>query len=241
MKVIVLAAGLGNRLGTYTTDIPKALVTVAGKALIDHLLRFINHPAVSKITIVGGYQFDRLAAHIDSQRITTKPITLLENTRFTEGSILTLKTALPKMTDSFLLMNTDHIYPAAMLTHILSNVSGLTAICDFNRDLVADDMKIKLNAKKQIVAIDKKLTNFDGGYIGMTYCDKTMIPTYTTAIHTTIETDGTHVSVERVLANLAANAHPIAICDTSAFIWHEVDTPDDRAKAETALASGEHV
>ena len=43
MKAMILAAGFGKRLGVLTRDIPKPLIQIKGKALIDyHLEKLIS-------------------------------------------------------------------------------------------------------------------------------------------------------------------------------------------------------
>ena len=43
MKALLLAAGLGSRLGSITTNIPKPLVMIKGKPVIDYLIcKLIN-------------------------------------------------------------------------------------------------------------------------------------------------------------------------------------------------------
>jgi MurNAc alpha-1-phosphate uridylyltransferase len=38
MKAVILAGGRGSRFGDLTLQIPKPLITVAGKPLIEHIL-----------------------------------------------------------------------------------------------------------------------------------------------------------------------------------------------------------
>jgi choline kinase len=58
---IVLAAGRGARLGHYTRHLPKALVRVGGRSLLDWNLRALAECGVAPIVVVGGYRCEQLA------------------------------------------------------------------------------------------------------------------------------------------------------------------------------------
>jgi len=61
---MVLAAGLGTRMRPLTNDRPKALVEVAGRALIDHVLDRLVHAGVTR-AVVNVHAFaDQLEAHV---------------------------------------------------------------------------------------------------------------------------------------------------------------------------------
>jgi len=61
---MVLAAGLGTRMRPLTNDRPKALVTVAGRALIDHVLDRLVGAGVKR-AVVNVHAFaDLLEAHV---------------------------------------------------------------------------------------------------------------------------------------------------------------------------------
>jgi N-acetyl-alpha-D-muramate 1-phosphate uridylyltransferase len=65
---MVLAAGLGTRMRPLTDDRPKALVTVAGRALIDHVLDRLVEAGVRR-AIVNVHAFaDMLEAHVRRRR-----------------------------------------------------------------------------------------------------------------------------------------------------------------------------
>ncbi len=61
---MVLAAGLGTRLRPLTADRPKALVEVAGRALIDHLLDRLAAAGVRRVVVNVHAFADRLEAHL---------------------------------------------------------------------------------------------------------------------------------------------------------------------------------
>lgn len=233
MKALILAAGMGTRMGSLTSDRPKALINVAGTYLIDRTLSFVAHSKISEIGVVGGYHFDFLSQHLKG-----KNIRLFTNQHYKEGNILSLTAALDFIDDDLLILNVDHIYPKKLLDYVLKNCRGICAMCDFDRVLVGDDMKVKLSSTGKLQKISKQLTDFDGGYIGMTYCAKEMTGRYRNAIEDTSKIYGKGSCVEFVLGHLAANDTEINVCDTSGYRWFEIDTQQDLKNAEQKLMKG---
>lgn len=231
MQAVIIAAGLGNRLGELTSDRPKALVPVADRELILRTLDFVDHPAITDRIVVTGYEGRSLSNFIAER---CPGVLVVHNPNFKDGSIRTIEVALEHVRGDFLLMNVDHIYPRRMLDRILENSTGITAICDFDRELVADDMKVKLSDGR-IAAISKQLDEYDGGYIGMTCCSADNLERYGQGVQKTREVDGDSANVEAALARLAKEKEEINICDVSGMGWLEVDTPADLEHAERTI------
>jgi MurNAc alpha-1-phosphate uridylyltransferase len=61
---MVLAAGLGTRMRPLTNDRPKALVDLAGRSLIDHVLDRLAEAGVDRAVVNVHWFADRLEAHL---------------------------------------------------------------------------------------------------------------------------------------------------------------------------------
>ncbi len=239
MQVVLLAAGLGSRLGSLTKDIPKALIEVADKPLVIHALEFAARLRPEKAIVVGGYGHALVSQKLEQARtspaLADLPIELLENTHFRDGNLVSLMTARPRITQGFLLLNVDHIYRPGIAQVVAPEVSEVTAFIDTDRQLGADDMKVERTTEGRVRRIAKTLTTFDSGYVGMTRVPAAALPRYWRTAEAALAEEGRAIHVERILARLAENEAAPLCRDISGHGWLEVDTPDERAAAEKAL------
>lgn len=67
-RAMVLAAGLGVRMRPFTADRPKALVGVAGRALIDHVLDRLAANGVTTAVVNVHHFADLMIAHLKNRR-----------------------------------------------------------------------------------------------------------------------------------------------------------------------------
>lgn len=60
MKAIILAAGRGTRLDKYTCDLPKGMLQVFGKSIIQHQVDTYIRNGITDISIIKGYYADKI-------------------------------------------------------------------------------------------------------------------------------------------------------------------------------------
>ena len=66
MKVIMLAAGLGSRLGQTSAEIgPKVLMQFGGKSLLERHIDICKAQGISELVLGVGFQHDKIQHEMD--------------------------------------------------------------------------------------------------------------------------------------------------------------------------------
>jgi len=62
-KAVVLAAGKGTRMGALTEELPKPMLPVAGKPLLEHILDRLGQAGVKECGLITGYRHEAIEQH----------------------------------------------------------------------------------------------------------------------------------------------------------------------------------
>lgn len=122
MQAIILAAGMGRRLGELTKNNTKCMVEVNGVKLIDRVLTYLSHLDLKRIVIVVGYQLENLKDYVDSH-YNNLNIEYVDNPIYDKtNNIYSLALAKDKFKeDDTLLLESDLIYEESMLRLLVDN------------------------------------------------------------------------------------------------------------------------
>jgi MurNAc alpha-1-phosphate uridylyltransferase len=104
--ILLFAAGLGTRMGALTQTMPKPLIQVAGKPLIDHAIDLTDLPKIGQRVVNVHYHADQMRAHLADRDIAISDET--DMLRETGGG---LRHALPLLGQTpIITMNTDAVW-----------------------------------------------------------------------------------------------------------------------------------
>lgn len=122
MQAIILAAGMGKRLGEYTKNNTKCMVPVNGTPLIDRMMRQLSTLQLKRVVIVIGYQGQKLKEHLGSEQYGLQ-IEYVENPIFDKtNNIYSLALAKPQLQeDDTLLIESDLICEDGILQQLVDN------------------------------------------------------------------------------------------------------------------------
>ena len=70
MKAVILCGGMGTRLRPITYEIPKVLIPVQGKPVLEHLIDLLKREGVDDLVLSVGHLRDKIRAHCgDGQQL----------------------------------------------------------------------------------------------------------------------------------------------------------------------------
>ena len=122
MQALILAAGMGKRLGEYTKNNTKCMVPVNGTPLIDRVLKQLSMLSLTRVVIVVGYEGEKLMDYIGNDKDGLK-IEYVNNPVYDKtNNIYSLALAKQKlMEDDTLLIESDLIFDDGMFKLLLDN------------------------------------------------------------------------------------------------------------------------
>ena len=123
MQAIILAAGMGKRLGELTKDNTKCMVPVNGKRLIDRVLTQLSLLNLSRVIIVVGYEGNKLIDYIADRYDERLKIEYIHNPIYDKtNNIYSLALAKELLQeDDTILLESDLIFEDSLFPLIINN------------------------------------------------------------------------------------------------------------------------
>ncbi len=127
MKAILIAAGMGQRLGPYTQDRPKCLVEIAGRSMVKRALDALRGVGVQKFIVVHGYLGDRLIEALQGE----PGVSFVENADFRRNNILlSLMYAEAAMDGGFFCSYSDIVFRPEVVKALAESPHDLSLVVD---------------------------------------------------------------------------------------------------------------
>jgi NDP-sugar pyrophosphorylase family protein len=110
MQAVVLAAGAGTRLMPITATIPKALIPIANRPLLDYVISSLKKASIKEIIVVTGYLGSRITKYLRaSKKYDDVEIDLVHVHNYNAGPLYSLLASERLINDDFLLAPVDLI------------------------------------------------------------------------------------------------------------------------------------
>jgi choline kinase len=250
MRLIVLAAGQGTRLGSLAAGRPKALVPLAGRPLLEWTLAAADEVGL-EVVVVGGHGIEHLAGY---------PVTLLENADYaTTNMVETLVRAEGLFGDGFIVSYGDIAYRADVLSAVLASTAPVSVAVDLDwraywedrfGDPLRDAESLRLRADGTIASIGQavgRVEEIDGQYIGLVAFRGSGVA----AFRTTWQRARAAATAGQPVLGRRADLRRLYLTDVLDELalqgivgavpirgdWVEIDTPTDLAVAERRWAA----
>lgn len=246
MQAIILAAGMGRRLGEYTRDNTKCMLPVNGVRLIDRVLGQLSQLGLSRVVIVVGYKGQNLIDYIGHRYDDRLKIEYVNNPVYDKtNNIYSLSLAKEKLQeDDTLLIESDLIFDDSLFRMILDNPYPNLALVD-KYETWMDGTMVRIDEDNNIVNfIPKKAFKYkdvDSYYktvniykFSREFSQNKYVP-FLEAYSKALGNNEYYEQVLRVIT-LIDNAELKALPITNGAKWYEIDDVQDLDIAETLFA-----
>ncbi len=120
MKAVILAAGEGARMGPFTASMPKVLIPVGNRPILEHVVQALVENGVRDIIMVVGYRRERIQAHFQDGKAFGARITYVAEPKQL-GTAHSVRQAKPNLDSPFVVLNgsslIDRTFVADLLDH----------------------------------------------------------------------------------------------------------------------------
>ncbi len=234
MKAIILAAGVGNRLGGSAAGKPKCLLNVGGRTLLHRMLDSLQRSSISPVIVVG-YEHEQIrdtlaASHPDQD------IEFIQNDGFTEGSIVSLWTAREHLADDCLLMDADVLFPDEFLQRLIGTRHSDSFLLDrrFSNDgeaMVAAAMDGRMVGFERGISVNYDICGESVGFFKISAATGQHL---LNAIEARLKNGERDEHYEAAILD-TLKEHPFGYEDVTGLPWTEVDFPEDAELARSEV------
>ena len=250
MQAIILAAGMGKRLGEYTKENTKCMVPVNGVRLIDRLLEQLSGLDLNRVVIVVGYEGQKLMDYIGTNYIDRLQIKFITNPIYDKtNNIYSLSLAKKELCeDDTILLESDLIFEDSLLKLIVANPQPNLALVS-KYETWNDGTMVKLDEDNNIISFITKdafqYSETDSYYKTVNIYkfskefSKTKYVPFLDAYSTAVGNNEYYENVLRILSFL--NSHDLKALPITNEKWYEIDDKQDLDIAEALFAEDEDV
>ncbi len=247
MQAIILAAGMGKRLGELTKDNTKCMIEVNGQKLIDRMLGQLAKLNLKRVIIVVGYQAENLINHLGHRYDDMLNIEFVFNPIYDKtNNIYSLALAKEKLQeDDTLLLESDLIFEDRMLRLLTDNpYPNLALVAKYETWM--DGTMVRIDSENNIVSfVPKKAFRYsDVPYYYKTcniykFSKEFSCNQYVPFLEAYSKAMGDNEYYEQVLRVITAldksTLRALPITDEK---WYEIDDIQDRDIAEIKFSVG---
>jgi len=158
MHCVILAAGAATRLRPITDSIPKCLLRIGDRAILERTIRAVFHAGVIDFTIVVGFQ-DWMIKNFLKRNFPSLDFTFVVNDRFeqTNNAYSLLLAAEEIEGHELLLLDSDIVFDDDIISLLATSSNGSSIAVRTRGSVGEEDIKVEVNPKKEIVRIGKEI------------------------------------------------------------------------------------
>jgi NDP-sugar pyrophosphorylase family protein len=147
MQAVVLAAGAGTRLTPLTAVIPKALIPIANKPILDYVIDSLEQAGIKEIMVVTGHLGTNVMQYLETSRKRRKlAIHSTHAHDYNAGSLYSLLASEKFVTNDFLLVPADMIIKPRIIKQLVNRHTQIGKV-----DIPVSELKPNISQRTFVV------------------------------------------------------------------------------------------
>lgn len=236
-KAVILSAGQGRRLLPVTENLPKCLVRLSGRTLLEWQLRRLDEIGLREAVVVVGFAPGAVEAELERLSFSNlKPRTLFNPFFEVADNLASCWIARQEFDRDLLLLNGDTLFETAVAERLVAAPPApITVTVDRKPTYDADDMKVATDGAR-LTAIGKTIPVYDAESIGFLRFSAPGARRFVRAVDEAMHRpEGLKRWYLSVIDQLAREEGQVHVQSIEGLDWGEMDYPDDLARND-ALA-----
>jgi len=245
MNAIIIAAGSGKRIGSAVKNVPKSLIEINGKRIIEYQIDALKKSGIYDITVITGPY---------SEKFDIKDVRYVQDHNYTNHDILgSLMEAKDDLKQNTLVLYSDIIFEKEIIDQILKSKENISIAIDMNWEkmyegrtehLKSEAENVLLNHEEKIIQIKKNIQNknerigeflgiikftLEGSKVFIKKYDEIIMKKSSKIFHEAPSIEKAYLTdMIQELIDSKINVEPILISNK----WCEIDTMQDLKNAE---------
>jgi len=250
MNAIIIAAGSGKRISDTLKNIPKSLIEINGKSIVDYQILALKESGINDITLITGPY---------NKKYNIKGVNYVQDHNYTNHDILgSLMEAKDNFKQNTLVLYSDIIFEKEIIDQILKSKGNISIAVDMNWEKMyegrtehpkSEAENVLLNNEGKIIQIKKNIQIKNkniGEFLGIIKFtlegSQFFIKKYNELVDSNLSRDFHEApSIEKAyltdmiqeLIDLKINVEPVLISNK----WCEIDTMQDLKNAEKIFSN----
>ncbi|MEE8544177.1 MAG: phosphocholine cytidylyltransferase family protein [Alphaproteobacteria bacterium] len=239
MRAVMLAAGVGARLGASQGGRPKVLLRFGGRTLLARHLAILGHLGVEELVLALGYRAAEVEAELEAELEALAPamaVRTVYNPDYREGSIVSLwclREAL-KRGGEVMLMDADVLYDHRLVARLRAAPEANCLAMD--RDFEPGDEPVKICLRQgRLVDFHKRPRahhEVSGEWVGFVRLSSSGARALVAAVEAYIAAGWRHAVYEEAIRETILGApEAFGVADITGLPWIEIDFAEDVTRA----------
>lgn len=230
MQAIILCGGLATRLGNVTKTVPKVLLDIAGKTVLEWQIQLLKDANVQEVTLASGHLHDVLYARVGQHYAGVRVRYAKEEKRLGTGGAI--QNAMRCITTSpFFVLNGDillaNFSPQQMLSSFYRDMAGL--LLSIHVPDIRPYGEIVADSEGRITAFREKQPTCRAGYIN------SGVYLFNQTIADAFPTEQNSFSIERDVFPKVRDLYTLQVSDAD---WIDIGVPERLAYARQHFQNG---